>query len=80
MGCNCGKSKDNFKKLVAEKNKSNNIPNSTPNPTPNNTPTSPNPPNPPMSRAERIRLRGLRIEARNKRMAERNAAILNRKK
>ena len=30
----------------------------------------------PMSRAERIRLRGLRIEARNKRIEDRNAAIL----
>lgn len=29
-----------------------------------------------MSRAERIRLRGLRIEARNKRIEDRNAAIL----
>lgn len=34
------------------------------------------PPQPPMSRSERIRLRGLRIEARNQRMAARNAAIL----
>jgi len=35
------------------------------------------PPTPvPMSRAERIRLRGLRIEARNKRIEDRNAAIL----
>jgi hypothetical protein len=33
-------------------------------------------PQPPMSRSERIRLRGLRIEARNQRMAARNAAIL----
>jgi len=30
----------------------------------------------PISRAERIRLRGLRIEARNKRIEARNAAIL----
>lgn len=36
--------------------------------------------NPPMSRAERIRLRGLRIEARNQRMAARNASILAQQK
>ena len=37
-------------------------------------------PSPPMTRAERIRLRGIRIEARAQRIAARNNAILAAKK
>ena len=43
-------------------------------------PVQPQPVQQPMSRAERIRLRGLRIEARNQRMAARNASILAQQK
>jgi len=69
MGCNCGKSKKEFQKLVQKSQPV--IPQ-----------TSQTPQVQPMSRSERIRLRGLRIEARNQRMAARNASILaqNQKK
>ena len=60
MGCNCNKAKQDFKNLVQQAK-----PVLPPSPTP-----------PPITRAEKIRLRGIRIEARNQRMAARNASAL----
>lgn len=64
MGCNCGKARQKFKTMVV--------------------PSVPQPATPPillvpklrMTRADRARLRTIRIENRNKRIAARNAAIL----
>lgn len=71
MGCNCGSSKKEFKELVK---KSQSV-----QPQPVQQPVQQSVQQP-MSRAERIRLRGLRIEARNQRMAARNASILAQQK
>jgi hypothetical protein len=60
MGCNCGGARKKMQALVQQAQVSSSIP-----PVP-----------PPMTRSERIRLRGLRMEARAKRIAARNAAIL----
>jgi hypothetical protein len=73
MVCNCGKAKNNFKAII-DQNKVN---------TSNTPPLSPKivqpviPAQPaPITRAEKIRRRQLRIQARNERMARRNQAIL----
>ena len=74
MGCNCGKSKKEFKELVQKSQpvQQQQV---------NSQPVQQNIPKvQPMSRAERIRLRALRIEARNQRMAARNASILAQQK
>ena len=64
MGCNCGKAKEAFKNLVQKP-----VP-VTPQPTPQ-------PAQPPVyTRAELIKLRGIRMENRAKRIAARNDAIL----
>jgi hypothetical protein len=83
MGCNCGKSNKNFKAIINKNKNKNNIPVLlTPN-TPNiksnpvqTVPITPITPITPMTRAEKIRLRSLRVQARNERMARRNQAIL----
>jgi len=54
MGCNCHKAQTNFKNLVTKGMSQ---------------PQPPQPPPPPMTRAERMRLRAIRV-------AQRNAAIL----